>query len=144
MKGQMRWFASSTLFLATVIVFSQAQTVDMKVRIPFSFIAEDRTLPAGEYVITRIGGGKESMRLAQNDGSGLVTLLPTRVQARAWKDHGRLIFHKYGDRYFLSEVWRAKDAVGYKLHRSSAEGEIESSKDGSERVSVLALPERRR
>jgi hypothetical protein len=142
MKGQNSWFASSMLFLVTVTVFSHSQTVDVKVRIPFSFVAENRTLPAGEYVISRIGGGMEVMRLAQNDGSGLVTLIPTHLQARVRKDHGRLIFNRYGDRYFLSEVWCADDKVGYRLRRSSAEDEIASG-GPSERVSVLTPPAKR-
>jgi hypothetical protein len=142
MTRQMRWFASATLFLAAVTGSSQAQTVDMKVRIPFNFVAEDNTLPAGEYVVTRLGRGKEMMRLARNDGPELVTLIPTHVQLSVRPDHGTLIFNKYGNRYFLSEVRRAKDNVGLKLHRSSLEAEI-AIRDESGQVRVLAPSARR-
>jgi hypothetical protein len=140
MKNQMRWFGCLTVFLAMAIGFSHAQSVDMKVRIPFNFVAEDRTLPSGEYVITRLARGEEVMRLARNDGPELVTLIPTRVQASVGKERGALIFNKYGDRYFLSEVRRPKDKVGYKLHRSSLEAEMASD---SVPISVLALPGKR-
>jgi hypothetical protein len=140
MTRQMRWFASATLFLATVIGFSQAQSVDMKVRIPFNFVAEDKTLPAGEYVVTRLGRGEEMMRLAKDDGPELVTLIPTHVQLSVRPDHGTLIFNKYGDRYFLSEVRTPKDNVGYKLHRSSLEAEMATE---SVQISVGAQPGKR-
>jgi hypothetical protein len=127
MNRTMTWFAGSTLFLAMTIAFSHAQTVDMKVRIPFNFVAEDRTLPAGEYVITRFGGGEELMRLTRKDGPELVTLIPTHVQVRLPQDFGMLIFNKYGDRYFLSGIRGAKNNVGRNLHRSRAEAEIASN-----------------
>ncbi len=57
MKRQMRWLATSMLFLTTVIVFGRAQSIEMKAKIPFDFVAEDRALPAGEYVVTRLGSG---------------------------------------------------------------------------------------
>jgi hypothetical protein len=81
----MSWFAGS-LFLVTVVAFSHAQTVDLKVRIPFKFVAENMTLRAWEYVVTRLGGGKEVMRLSRNDGMGLVTLIPASRKAGVHQD----------------------------------------------------------
>lgn len=142
MKRQMRWLATSMLFLTTVIVFGRAQSIEMKVKIPFDFVAGDRALAAGEYVVTRLGRGNEAMRLTQTDGTGLATLIPaTRVQASGGRDHGKLIFNKYRNHYFLSEVWTANDNVGRRFRRSSQEAEIAGG-GASEPVSVLALPER--
>jgi len=39
-------------------------------------------------------------------------------------DEGRLVFNKYGDTYYLSEVWKPGDSQGGALAKSKTEREI--------------------
>jgi len=37
------------------------------------------------------------------------------VRASATQDEAKLVFHKYGDQYFLSQIWTTGDATGREL-----------------------------
>jgi hypothetical protein len=65
------------------------------------------------------------------------------------KTPARLVFHRYGERYFLAEVWNGADRAGRQLLKSQEERAIErefasiSSNDATakntyERVEVAA------
>jgi hypothetical protein len=41
------------------------------------------------------------------------------------KKHARLVFHRYGERYFLAEVWSGLDVSGRQLVKSQEERAIE-------------------
>jgi hypothetical protein len=71
--------------------------------IPFDFTVGQRLLPAGTYVIKHLGSG---MILVQGwkgkELVGAITLITQGNNVR--KDADKLVFHKYGDQYFLSEI----------------------------------------
>ena len=51
----------------------------------------------------------------------MVMTLATSVNAP--HDKSKLIFHSYGDQYFLSQVWTAGSATGSELRKSAKEKE---------------------
>ena len=104
---------------------AQAQT-DYRVRanIPFAFQAGSMQMPAGVYDVTLVsdhllqlkgqGPGKQS--------SGFLTVIPS--QGGKIEKNGRLVFHRYGDRYFLREVWEADSRDGIECTPSGAEKRV--------------------
>jgi hypothetical protein len=60
------------------------------------------------------------------------------VDAERGKSEPVLVFHKYGNNYFLSEIW-AGDSRGRQLFKSAREKELASEVTGSE-VAVLLHP----
>ena len=95
----------------------------LKADVPFGFNAGNAVLPAGEYEVARHGAPNIlSIRSAGNGGAAMVRVTP----AVPGKSNGatKLVFHKYGDRYFLSEVWPGGRNTGFTLPRSSAEREF--------------------
>jgi hypothetical protein len=83
----------------------------MKVNVPFGFGVEDRSLPAGEYSIFTVTP-ERSIRIVSADGkhSVVINTLPNYANAPSTKSS--LVFHKYGDEYFLTQVWTAGQNVG--------------------------------
>jgi hypothetical protein len=55
-----------------------------------------------------------------------------RVQGRAPEGSGRMVFHRYGNIYFLSEVWAPGQDTGQELTSSRAEKEVRSIDSGRE------------
>jgi hypothetical protein len=53
-------------------------------------------------------------------------------------DEARLVFNKYGDTYFLSEVWTPGQSQGGGLSKSKTEREIASSNPTVARVTLPA------
>ncbi|HXG67065.1 MAG TPA: hypothetical protein VNO70_18320 [Blastocatellia bacterium] len=133
------------LFGAMAVASAQAQTVEkFVVHIPFSFTVGGKTLPAGDYRIETIAfGGAQlysKLLIKSTDGrsSRIVATLPAR--SRAMQERSKLIFHRYGEQYFLSRVWTAGTDTGRELRKTSAEEKL--ARGGTERqvVPILARP----
>jgi hypothetical protein len=109
------------LFLILVASSAQAQSSDIiKVNVPFDFQVSGKTLPAGEYTVKRL---TEKVVLIQSvdNKTSVVAQAPGRIQAGANDATERLVFHQYGDQYFLSQVWLSRDEDGRELNRSGDE-----------------------
>jgi hypothetical protein len=50
--------------------------------------------------------------------------LSNYAEAAKAPDQGKLVFNRYGDRYFLSEIWTAGDTSGRTLLVSKVEREL--------------------
>lgn len=94
----------------------------MKAHIPFSFTVCDKILPAGDYAVESVERASgECMLLFRglNDRTSMFILpMPVQDQSRVIKKAG-LIFHRYGEACFLSQV-RASEYV-YGLAETHAE-----------------------
>ena len=119
-------------FAITILMASAvAQTGAVKANIPFDFTIAKQTLPAGEYLI-KIEG--TMLQLVPVDGPSSV-LVPRFTAAYKNNVTPRLVFHRYGTRSFLSQVW-TRDTV-HELLASPREIEYART-DKQEQVVVLA------
>ena len=108
---------------ATAVVSAKAQSSTTVVsNIPFEFIVADKTLPAGEYRVNRALGN--ALTISTTDSSAAASRLTHEIQPNKDK-RARLVFHRYGDRYFLAEVWTGAGDVGRQLVKSRQERAIE-------------------
>ena len=108
---------------ATAVVSAQGQSANTVVsNIPFEFIVADKTLPAGEYQVSRSLGNALIIRTSDPDAA--VIRLTNEIQPTQDR-RARLVFHRYGDRYFLAEVWTGAGDVGRQLLKSRQERAIE-------------------
>ena|ERR1700682_6535551 len=74
-----------------------------KADIPFAFHVRDSALPAGNYTVQEFSPAG-MIRIRNNDtGQSILTLAPPNRSGHT--EDSKLVFHKYGDRYFLSELW---------------------------------------
>jgi hypothetical protein len=113
-------FALTMLALTQV---AQAQQV-MVADIPFSFVAGNATLPAGEYRVGKLDLASHIVVLRQRQDPGNAAMIPTNAaQASTAPTKSKLVFHRYGERYFLSEVWTEGNIRGRQLMKSAAEKE---------------------
>src|SRR5215217_8993180 len=115
------------LAVITIIAASastQAQTLNYRLtaNIPFDFSVAGKTLPAGKYWINRAqeSSGDLVVQISSTDGHTNITRLTIPVVASSPVKSGLLVFHKYGEEYFLSEVWPAGGVTGRELHKSRA------------------------
>jgi hypothetical protein len=117
-------FALLMLTLALATLTAQAQSTNqMKANIPFQFNIGNQTLPAGEYTVRYVNqnSGKTALLFKSADGrtSRIVNMLPAQRMDAQLK--ASIVFHQYGDSYFLSEVWTGADEYGLALPKSRAE-----------------------
>jgi hypothetical protein len=102
---------------------AQAQEI-MKVNIPFDFVAGNQLLPAGEYAV-KLSGPQHSLLLIDRKYSLASSFLNTNaVAANEIQTESKLVFNRYGHRYFLSQIWTAGNSSGRQLQKSAREKEV--------------------
>jgi len=117
--------------LLVLLTFSSAlgqsdrQTI---IYIPFNFSVGEKSFPAGKYVIERTWKTSDSVWvIKRKDNVGKAMLLTRPVRANETQQDTRLVFHQYGDLYFLSEIWTAGDATGRQIQTSDREKSLDKA-----------------
>ena len=120
-------FAMLGLFLVLAVGSVQAQSGgSVNVNIRFSFQVGDKVLPAGEYTVRPLT--QKSVVIKSADGREvLVALTPNSIKEGGKPTSERLVFRRYGDQYFLAQVWMVRGADGRELAPSKAEREAAKS-----------------
>ena len=95
----------------------QAQSLALSVTIPFEFHAGEAKLPAGTYIVQRRG---EAILISDGKGNA-AAVLANAIQNKAYKVTDLVVFHRYGDERFLSEVRWSEYSAARGLMESKAE-----------------------
>ena len=112
--------AAVGLFLTMAVASVSAQTpTGAEVNIPFDFSAGKASLKAGTYVIIRKSDSMLQIRHA-NEKRTILVNAPLTMGSRDYRAGERLVFNRYGDEYFLTQVWFTADQ-GKQLLPSNAE-----------------------
>ena len=124
----------ATLALAATSLMAQAKP-QIKVNVPFSFVAGSKTLPAGEYQLQT--ERPNLVAIQSKDWKTNMRFVAHAAESRQMEGVTALTFNRYGDRYFLSKIWTG-DAVGQELPQSRAEREQIATLPVSRGVVTLA------
>ncbi len=128
LKGSTMSVLIVTIALATAVVSANAQSTANKVvaSVPFEFSVGYKAMPAGDYSVQAIVSAGDALLIQSTDGKISALRLSDATKTIKNKSHARLVFHRYGERYFLAEVWNGADNTGRKLTKSQEERAIES------------------
>ena len=88
--------------------------------IPFSFQANDTMLASGHYAVTHYTSSGGVFKLSNQDTQHSIFInghAPSPGQ-----DDPKVVFHRYGDRYYLAQVWI--NGTGYSLSKSRGEKKL--------------------
>jgi hypothetical protein len=108
-------------FLVTLAALpSAAKSVDgIRAQIPFDFHVGDRLVRAGDYTVKSLSDDEQAIRISSGK-EGVSTTTNYGTERGNGEGRARLVFHKYGDQYFLSAVWGA-DSTGRTLSETKRE-----------------------
>ena len=105
-----------------------AQSVKLVADIPFEFVAGSTTFPAGEYSVEPMGSiGSHVVLVRSTDLRSSAALQTIAVWARDPQAKGKLVFNRYGDTYFLSQIWSPGYSTGRELSKSRLERRLAQS-----------------
>jgi hypothetical protein len=110
----------------TAMAFTRvAQAQDpLAVNIPFDFMAGNTQLPAGEYTV-KVSGPTNTVILVSRKDSTVSAFMNTNAAVSVEpQSQSKLIFNRYGDRYFLSQIWTEGNSQGRQLLKSPREKEM--------------------
>lgn len=103
---------------------ASAQSVKVKATVPFSFIVNRATLPAGQYMLSSVDDQGTAIAIRNLDSNTTNLVLSNACESAKSSDNAKLVFHRYGSRYFLSQVWTGGNNRGREMLPSAREKEI--------------------
>jgi len=126
LKAATTLVAIVTLAFASALAASAQNSKSLVVNIPFEFSIGGKTLPAGEYIVTRATQSDQTGLAIKNaDGRGNAIVLTKTVSADERQNQSRLVFKRYGSHYFLSQVWTSGQDIGRELYKGKQERSLE-------------------
>jgi hypothetical protein len=116
-----RAIAIFVTFLGLTVAAVQAQTPSrVEVNIPFQFSAGKTTLNPGVYTVKRMSGNLVRLSTVDNKSSVIVNA-PVNLTSTDPEATERLVFNKYGDEYFLAQIWLTADSGRQLLKEKKAQ-----------------------
>jgi hypothetical protein len=139
-KNQLLAFFGFGLLLATGSAY--AQSFQLKANVPFNFVVTARTLLGGEYTI-RSEKTEPQHELSINaigQTSRVFLAVPClSLKGEKASNQTKLVFDRYGDQYFLAEIWEKGKSVGLRLPKTRREAEMAKSNSLQQTVIVAEL-----
>jgi hypothetical protein len=138
------WMFVLTAAALFVTVGSASLSADsfnpIRANIPFGFMVGSEAFPAGSYSISRVDNVLDALVLRRTDGGKNVVFVPIGAYSAKARREDSLVFNRYGDEYFLKEVWTAENPLGRQLIPSHRERELSVSmnQDTPEVVAIAA------
>lgn len=135
MKRNLSW-SLTALALALVINVPFANAQSAKASVPFDFAIGDKVMPAGTYSVSEIGDCE--IRVANTESSA-VMLMRAQREERLGYQSAKLVFHKYGDKYFLAEVWNGAGNTGLQIPTGKQEKEMRAASNNAGGVTEVVV-----
>ena len=123
--------------LATAQVGNESKLIT---HVPFEFMAGNKVIPAGECSVASAGVG--SSQILIRNWSAKISQFSMVLSSDYQKGPATnaLIFHRYGDRYFLSGMKLASTGQTYSLPAGKAEAELRARNvPASEEILLAAV-----
>ena len=111
------------LLLGVRSSFAQAG-YGLRVEVPFTFTAGNSHFESGQFLIKEATSDAAVLQIQSQEGkAGAILMTKGPLLDNRSESNPRLVFNKYGDHYFLSQIWFGDGQTGCQLHLSKAEQE---------------------
>jgi hypothetical protein len=92
--------------VAAATAYAQMPGMGVRATIPFDFSVRGKMLPAGDYEIKRLTDEPGELVVASVDRKGGRAIFYTvPAEPRGSSSKPQIVFHRYGDSYFMSEIF---------------------------------------
>ena len=122
MKNRVAQILSLGMALAALPAM-HAQNMAVKADVPFDFYVGSTLMPHGAYLVNETPNNVVAWIMAtEQEATKAVTTISILGTKR--EEPARLVFHRYGEDYFLEEIWKGDSSAGRYLPRSAREKEM--------------------
>ena len=142
MKRHLNPLVAILILVGALTVSTQAQTAGAQrvvANIPFAFNVGNTKLPAGKYSITVLNPSSDRKILQIRSTKGSSATVQTTAESGNISDDAKLVFHRYGDRYFFARVQMAGDATTFAAVKSNTERAEKLALAGTRKQSVVVI-----
>jgi len=123
--------------MSTASIHAQ-ERITLKVNVPFRFHAGRTTLPAGIYTLRSNVAAQGILTVQSQSEAGGINIRFNPNSTAHPQAEGKVVFQKYGDEYFLSEVWSANSTAMAALIKSPQERELIAKSSNPDRTILVA------
>jgi len=145
LKGLTMLMVTLALAAASAVVANGQSKQKLIAQVPFDFVVAEKTLRSGEYHVRALNQAGDAIAIKSVDGDQVLRLSSPRQRSDR-QMNAKLVFHRYGNTYFLSQIWMAGESTGRELAKTRGERAVErelktiaSNKPAYEVVEVVAL-----
>ena len=143
MKRNLTITIALMMFMAAVTITAEAQKLgsqQMRARIPFAFNVGRTNLPAGEYTVAVLNpnSDRKVLQIRSADGKLSALIQTSELNANA-PERTKLVFNRYGNRYFFARAQVAGESTTMAAVKSSAERNEERAVARNGRKATLAI-----
>lgn len=127
MKRQFLMLIAIAAFATALTTTASGQTgKTLKANVTFNFQIGDRIYPAGKYLIESSTGQSDNILQIRSLGDANTNQLILANSSNAVKTQTpKLVFQKYGERYFLTHIFFGSEQWGYSIIPSRGQRESE-------------------
>lgn len=138
MKYAKRMLGLALIALPILGVAQMASSTSIVGQVPFPFMVGNKHVPAGQCMIEPATDGARTL-VIRNVAAKVNLFTPaTPTQAKKASGSYALVFHKYGDRAFLTGIKLAGDRTIYQIPESRAEAELRAQNVTATEETLLA------
>lgn len=133
-----KWIWALVLLAVPLISAAQMKSTDrMVTQVPFKFTVGAVEIPAGECVVQLADETGTLLAVRNPDSKRSVYVLSVANLGKKSKNAG-MVFHRYGDRYFLAELRMEDSRTVYTLQPSKLEDEFRAGNISATQEILLA------
>lgn len=124
MKYAARILAIAVTMLPLLATAQLSKNTKLDTQVPFQFLVGNKLIPAGECIVQSAGVGESLVAIHGAETRFSLFSLVTKAEPQSGKSLNALIFHRYGNVYFLSGMKLASTGQTYKLPEGKVEAEL--------------------
>jgi len=125
MKNQVTRLVTIGIALAAAVAV-HAQDKTITANVPFSFYMGSSLMPQGAYRVNESSHGS-IVSISSTVSTAAKAATAHCLVGKKESEPARLVFHRYGDNYFLAEIWTGDTPEGQALAPSPLEKEFAHS-----------------
>jgi len=115
-----------------------AQSIRLQATIPFEFRVGQHLMPPGEYMVTH-STGVLTFRTETGKPKAAIILVRGTQKGSGDSTKNQLLFNRYGEDYFLSQVWQSGISTGLAVNPGKIEKELIAGRAASVQTAAVNL-----
>ena len=134
-----KWMLPVMLMLLSSLMAAQSlSSSDVVAQVPFDFMVNNKIIPAGECIVQAVDLDARVVTIRNVAAKKSLLARSSHEEANKSADLTVLVFNRYGNRYFLSEIRLEGSAETYKLSESRVETELRAQNAPASQKTLLA------
>jgi hypothetical protein len=132
-----RLLRTSMMALLVAVAGHAQSALTLRADVPFNFEAGGAALKAGTYTVNQ--GTRGVILVIPASGKPAALMLAGRPECAGDQSTSRLVFHRYGNTYLLSQIWTRGENCGRQLPVTRRELELAARQRAPDETIILAI-----